>query len=773
MKFIAIELGAIDELISNRFLQSVEFEQGKAFSAILTAQIKRAVLSPKLEVTKADDGVFITVSSISLESRFLILDLEQSRMFQGVSDADTLFITQKLMRFAKKIWEGLALNFAERIFSGTTKAVLFPFRGYEQSPYRVTIEREPWGDRLAKRGHRGNFLLAYKAGREGGDAARENAELTNFRKAYEAIPEVRQRIQAGSGKKPAQSMSLTQLQVLELEPAPVNSSSLYRSLDDWLPLLTTQQRRFVEQPINGPYRIEGAAGTGKTLSLMLKAVCALRTAQEAKSALSLVFVTHSDATKRTIQEVLSVIDTYGFTGSDRNVSSQTLKVCTLSELCAEELRQSISESEFIDRDAMESKGLQLLYISEALQEAMRDDFPSHERFLTPGFASFMKSEESWRITEMFQHEISVVIKGRASEDLNRYKKLPTLRYGLPIGSDADKGFAFTVFRLYQDRLGAVGQFDTDDVVLTAIGQLDTPIWRRRRMREGFDAIFIDETHLFNINELHLFHFFTKKEGPYPIIYSVDRSQAVGDKGWTSADIAKTLTDQADSTPQEREERMKTIFRSSPDIVNLAFSIVSAGATLFTNFDNPLEAAASAFTDAEERLTAEPCYLAVPNDEAMIEHAFSRAEQLQKELGCKRSQILIVTLDEKLLDRLATFATERNKAHLLLKRRGDALAVESASVSGQFVIGHADYVGGLEFFAVILVGIDNGRVPPVGEDLVESSKHFLSYAAHNRLYVAVSRAKYRVEILGEKARGPSKLLLPAINANLLQISDASL
>ncbi|MGF6159157.1 hypothetical protein M2267_004425 [Ensifer sp. KUDG1] len=102
-----------------------------------------------------------------------------------------------------------------------------------------------------------------------------------------------------------------------------------------------------------------------------------------------------------------------------------------------------------------------------------------------------------------------------------------------------------------------------------------------------------------------------------------------------------------------------------------------------------------------------------------------------------------------------------------------VAVEAASASGQFVIGHADYVGGLEFSAVILVGVDNGRVPPLGEDLVESSKHFLSYAAHNRLYVAVSRAKYRVEILGEKARGPSKLLLPAINANLLQVRDASM
>jgi hypothetical protein len=341
-----------------------------------------------------------------------------------------------------------------------------------------------------------------------------------------------------------------------------------------------------------------------------------------------------------------------------------------------------------------------------------------------------------------------------------------LRYGLPISSSADKGFIFAVFRTYQHKLGAVGQFDTDDVVLTTIGQLDTPIWRRRRAREGYDALFIDETHLFNINELHLFHFFSKREGPFPIIYSVDRSQAVGDRGWTTNDIASSLTESSSG----EEARVRTIFRSSTDIVNLAFAIVSSGATLFTNFDNPIDVAASAFTDSDEKLASAPLYLTVPNEHALVEAAFQRAEHLQRELGCKRSEILIVTLDESLLTQLQQFAAERNKPHLLLKKRGDAQAVEGAGKSAQLILAHADYVGGLEFFAVILVGIDAGRVPPTQGNGNESSKNYLSYAAHNRLYVAVTRARYRVEFLGEKARGPSRILEPAIAAGVLSIRD---
>ena len=53
-------------------------------------------------------------------------------------------------------------------------------------------------------------------------------------------------------------------------------------------------------------------------------------------------------------------------------------------------------------------------------------------------------------------------------------------------------------------LQRTGRFDMDDVVLTTVSRLDTPIWKRRRVREGYDAIFIDETDLFNMNELSVF-----------------------------------------------------------------------------------------------------------------------------------------------------------------------------------------------------------------------------------------------------------------------------
>ncbi|MBD8893515.1 UvrD-helicase domain-containing protein [Roseibium litorale] len=765
MRYIVFEECAVDELVSNRFFQTIEFDLGRALFELVAGHIPTANLPPEISLVKLDEGIAFTSKKASKNSHFLVLDLEQSDFIKEISENETIFVLQKTLRFAKKLWQNLSLNFSERVIPSSSKAILFPFP-YKPTPYRVVIEQAPWSERLKKRNFAGKFLLVYKTGYGKGDANTEQAGLTNFKKAFEQIDKILSEARALNSDQTSNAPGVVQVSALDAVPS-TNETSIFQSFDDWMKLLTNKQIEFINAEVTGAHRIEGAAGTGKTLCLMLKAISLLRKSEVNGSSKHIVFVTHSEATKRSIKEFLVVIDQDNFASRDRLLEKNTLKVCTLSELCAEQLAHRISDSEFIDRDALESKETQLLYVSEAYNSAMNADYPSHERFLSAELKDFLKKTESWNVTQMLQHEISVVIKGRASEDIDAYKKAPPLKYGIPINSDADKGFIFSIFRKYQEQLGAVSQFDTDDVVLTAIGQLDTPVWRRRRTRDGYDVIFIDETHLFNINELHIFHYFTKSDAHFPIIYSVDRTQAVGDHGWTNQDIAETLSGGAE--PEDRS-KLQTVFRSSPQIVELAFSIVSSGATLFTNFDNPLEATASSFTDKEERMAAQSVFRSYPNDQAMIEAAFERAEVMQREMTCKKGKVLIVGFDKEVVDCLHEYASSRNKPHLLLKKRGDVEAVGKAEASGKFVLAHADFVGGLEFFGVVAVGVDKGRLPPNKDQSSDNSKHFLSYASHNRLYVAVSRAKYRVELLGDQSRGPSILLEPAVQSRILTIAE---
>jgi hypothetical protein len=368
---------------------------------------------------------------------------------------------------------------------------------------------------------------------------------------------------------------------------------------------------------------------------------------------------------------------------------------------------------------------------------------------------------------MVQHEISVVIKGRADEQLENYRKLPRLKYGLPTETSRDRGFVWGVFRRYQAQLQASAQFDTDDIVLTTIGQLDTPIWRRRRGREGYDSIYIDETHLFNINELSLFHYLSKSSARFPIAYSVDRSQAVGDRGWTDELFENTLSPDPDSREKAARTEVRGIFRCSPEIVNLAFSVTSAGATLFTNFDDPLKLASSMFTAEEERKCSPPVFITCSTDDEMVTEAFRQAERLIKELGVSRSDVALVAFSDELFRKSQAYATAHNKPVELLKQRGDLELVQRAQASKRFVLSSPEYVGGLDFDGVILIGVDDGRVPPSRTLDSTDSANFLSYASHNRLYVAITRARYCVEILVSKDRGPSPLLRSAIESGVLR------
>ena len=297
-----------------------------------------------------------------------------------------------------------------------------------------------------------------------------------------------------------------------------------------------------------------------------------------------------------------------------------------------------------------------------------------------------------------------------------------------------------------------------------MGQLDTPLWRRRRQREGFDSIFIDETHLFNFNELAIFHHLTRRADLCPIVYAVDRSQAVGDRALTNEAIGAAVTDDGASRVAEAT-RVSTVFRSAPAVLNAAYAVLSSGVTLFTNFENPLSDSSSAFTAEDEEKSAPPNYSGV-SDQDLASEAFAKAETLVEELACGRSDVAIVCFEADLFKRLARYAKDRNKPVELLQRRGDLEVLNRAKKGNLFVLAAPEYVGGLEFDGVVLVGLDERRVPPTAGSATLESRQFIDYAAHNLLYVALTRARFRVEMLGDSTSRPTKLLASAIGAGLV-------
>ena len=761
MTFLAIRRDAAEDIIAGRSVQSTDFPEGRRLALHLRSGSIDDV-GPRVSTSKTKNGV-VAYGRNAAEQRYVVFDLDQSRIFSEATNDQAILYLQRVLRFAVKFWDKGVLTPAEKVLSATTAAV-FPYPLSQKTGVRISLDLNPDVDRLSKRGRSGRYLLAYKIGTDQGDGPQETASVTTFRKFLEDLDGLGTRLAASPGElAPAWETNFSSTSLGEIS----SKVDIHQGYETWMRLLTEDQRKFILAPLVHPVRIDGPAGTGKTASLSLAAIHSMRQAASENREYQAVFITHSEASRRNIRTVLEAMGGEEFMPDQASI--RRLRIETLQGYCSGLLRQDISETEFVDTDAYDAKQLQLMYVDEALRQ-VRNEFASYARFMSPEFKTYMESEEDEFKIPLIQHEISVVIKGRAKENLDTYKKIPPIPSALPVNSEGDKAFIWRVYERYREQLVAGGQFDTDDVVLSALSQLSTPIWRRRRARDGFDAIFVDETHLFNMNELSVFHHITRSENSFPIAFAVDRSQAIGDRGWADDIDVASLMPASEDRSSSTTINVRGIFRCSPDIVNLAFSITSSGASLFTNFQDPMALAHSNMTFEEEKKAKRPYYLDYSTDAAMMNAVLSVAEDMRASMDATKGDIAIVVFDESLFHDLEKRSLDENRPVEILKHRGDPEVVRRARSAGRFVLSLPDYVGGLEFDGVVLVGVDDGRVPPSPTTQHSQSKAYLTFAAHNRLYVAVTRARYQVAILGVRARGPSGILKSALDAGALQRHD---
>lgn len=108
----------------------------------------------------------------------------------------------------------------------------------------------------------------------------------------------------------------------------------------------------------------------------------------------------------------------------------------------------------------------------------------------------------------------------------------------------------------------------------------------------------------------------------------------------------------------KETRYNTMFRCSPQVVDLAFSVLVSGAEMFLNFDNPLDKIIYSFTNDEERKAKTPVYKFYATDEEMINDAFKQVDSISKGLGIQKDKILLVSVNQDIHQHIIKYATEK-------------------------------------------------------------------------------------------------------------------
>lgn len=762
MEFLYIDYTSIEKIISERRFQSYEYEDSIKLVKFLTGSLD-GYKYHNIVLEKNIQGGFIYSGPQSKKG--VVFNLISFKAFGAdkFKGEEVITILQKTLKYSVKYWNNLPLSSCEKIIPFKNHSLIYPFPFTIGQSYKILIDRK--ADEKKQRPRGLDFLYVYA---DGSDINAYEDNPSVFRNALEGAKDVCKNL--------VSEKSIESLNNVPFVVSDLLSNGDFKSIDsrigyeNWKHLLTTKQKDFVEKEINGPERLQGAAGTGKTLSLILRCINLIMEYEKKKENLNLLYVTHSIATKKQIEDIFSANFLEFNNHNDRTYSNQTIEVTTLQEWCLHFLGGSIKETEYLDLDAQDSKELQLMYIEQSLDNAMLKDFNSYKEICSSKFVeyfSFAYETNKEELLELLQHEIGVTIKGRAQENIDVYFKLPRIEHTIPVDQKqkGDLHFLFLIYENYNKSLSAVNQFDSDDIAITTLQQLNTPIWRRRKQQEGFDCLFIDETHLFNLNELSVFHYLLKNSSKNNIIFALDKSQAVGDRGLTES----TLNTSLKILDSSEEIRLKTVFRSAPQIVSLAFNILSSGASIFLSLENPLERVNYSFTQAEEDKADKPKYYFELNDTLMIKKAFELAEDIKQNKNVSRSSILIIATNSSLLSDLERFAREKNKPVEIIKRRGDTELLKKAHSSNRFVLGGIDFVGGLEFDVVIICGVDKGRVP-AGSTFSSETSHFIKYSWHNRMYVAVTRAKYIVNIIGNKSRGPSQMLDSAIDYELIETID---
>ena len=313
-RFLVVSRAAAEAIAADRLLQSCEFEQGLELAAFLKDQAQDALPDLARLITLPDSDGFCFLCRGTDHSDAVIFDLDKCPIFADKTEEKALLVFQKILRFALRYWSKQKFTAAEHMVRGTTKGVLFPFPISTQSSYRVLIECAPDAARLSRRPQVGTVLLIYWAGKGDHQAASDVPSLTVFRKALEALSSARSEAVARSNS-PTGDDTTSLIALTRLDPLAAGIDG-HLGFDTWEPLLTSAQRSFVRASIDRPHRIEGPAGSGKTICLVLRAIRSLRDAAAAGTEHRSLFLAHSAATKNAIRALFAANDPDGFASRD-------------------------------------------------------------------------------------------------------------------------------------------------------------------------------------------------------------------------------------------------------------------------------------------------------------------------------------------------------------------------------------------------------------------------------------------------------------------------
>lgn len=529
--------------------------------------------------------------------------------------------------------------------------------------------------------------------------------------------------------------------------------ALSKSYSDWVgpaSTLTDAQRRILNSDAieRHPIRIVGPGGSGKTLLMQLLCVRRMRKAAEVGSDVRILYLVHNDAMAKMVRQRFDVLLSDVLLSSDCSV----LEIKTLSQFARDMLE--LEDTSVIDVDAHGAKQYQYSQVLNALSSRLDAHDCSAGRLFGPMRLDYGNREI---LAVLVMSEISLVIKGQGlTRDRRRYvhssRPLSRLHGAL---DEVDRELLFSIYEDYHREVFEVNEvLDSDDMAISLLGRIRTPIWDLRRRKQGYDYIFVDETQLFNENERRIIPLLSNGSRKYvPVALALDEAQSI--YGQSSAGFAALGMEGMTS------ESLSSIHRSTRSIVELAFFVIQHSTDLFGADFPDFTSIADKIEKDSHPLAERPRVESVgdPNQN-LGRFVLKRVRELRKS---NIRQIAVIVHADHYLEQVRDALQSSDLPLQVLETRGTRIPPEQPVV----VLTRPAYVGGQEFDAVILVGLEQGITPPRLADN-ETLAVAIEQQVLREIYLSVTRARYRVVIVLSRGAALTGILSDAAHRGFLTV-----
>lgn len=520
------------------------------------------------------------------------------------------------------------------------------------------------------------------------------------------------------------------------------------TLDQWYKSkLTADQRLFVDKPHDGPVRLRGAAGTGKTLSLVVKFLRDAAINEDNKSPIKLGFVTHSFASLDLVGAIGESLDATGLLHGSGKFAKLELR--TLYDLAHKNLNFELDELEPLSLDGREGRRLQAELIESVLLDLQKSKIASMQfEDLTPLIHDRWQecaNGKNKRLVGEIMNEFASVLDAegiRAGEEKGeRYAKgvAPRPAWLMTLPLEIDRRFILEIHRRYRKLLGDMNTLSVDQMIGDFNSFLDSNRWDRIRNREGYDAIFVDELHLFTSIERQTLHKLTRKnvdddgKPRRPAIFmAYDLKQSPHDTFAQYAEPDHNLFGMSTGLQNADLVKLEQVFRYTPQIAEF---LADLDAT-FPAMDIPGDwDAYSGKAELADGLIPE--LTVFKDDKHLFSTVFKEAEKVARanDGGGRRVAVLCASAEQFDIYVRAAGGQFAGR-HISITSREPSSELRHAGK--RFIFSMPEYVAGLQFETVFLIHVDAAEAPLDAGDGIR--RRFIS-----SIYLGSSRAEQTLKI----------------------------